>query len=232
MANTINKPARKPMPSIGVDRYTFFEVKEDTAEGLKYGQAYMLPGTVQISPTDSGGSDTFGADNGAYLVEAYLENMGHEITNADIPPEVDAMWRGFEMLNGAVVVDGTSKQLYFGVAWRILKADGSYRYVKYFKGAYSFASSVGAETKPSSGASNKQTAQATYTAVKTDYGSAATPNGLMYMVIDEADALAVKGTGNTPLYANRAAFEEAWFGSMATLTADAGASDTNITVGE
>lgn len=232
MANTIIRPARKPLPNTGVDRYTFFELKEDTAEGLKYGQAYTLPGTVEIAPTDSGGSDTFDADNGAYIVETYLENMGHEITNADIPPAIDAMWRGLERLNGAVVVDGTSRLLYFGVAWRVLKPDGSYRYIKYFKGTYSFASNSGAKTKPSSGTSEKKTAQATYTAVKTDYGSAATPNGLMYMMIDEADALAIKGTGNTPLYANRAAFEEVWFGDMATLTADGGASDANITIVE
>ena len=104
--------------------------------------------------------------------------------------------------------------------------------MKYFKGAYSFASNTGAETKPSSGAANKQTAQAAYSAVKTDYGSEATPDGLMYMYIDEADALAIKGSGDTPMYANRAAFEEAWFGDMATLTAASGASDKNITVGE
>ena len=205
--------SKRPLPSIGVDKYTFFELKTDDAEGISYGAAYSLPGTVEISPTDSGSTDTFDADNGTYVVETYLEKLGHDITNADVPPEVDALWRGLETKNGAVVVSGVDKTVYFGVAWRILKADGTYRYVKYFKGSYSFASNVGGKTKPSSGAADKQTAKATYNAVQTEY------EDLKYMYIDEADAL----LGDT--YATREAFEAAWFGDMATLL-----DDENITM--
>lgn len=101
-----------------------------------------MPGLVEIAPTDSGGTATFDADNGAYAALGYLEKPGHEITNADIPPEVDAKWRGLELENGMLSVDGSVKDVYFGVAWRILKADGTYRYVRYYKGTYGFASSV------------------------------------------------------------------------------------------
>ena len=65
--------AKKPLPTIGVDKYTFAKLTEDTADGAVYGTAYSLKGMVQISPTDNGGEDTFDADNGAYEVESYLE---------------------------------------------------------------------------------------------------------------------------------------------------------------
>lgn len=174
--NTIKKPST----TIGVDKYTFFKVEEDIADGITYGDAYTLPGTVQITPTDSGGNNVFDADNGQYEVDSYIEKPGHDIENADIPPEVDAMWRGLETDEfGGVEVGEETEVPYFGVAWRTLKADGSYRYFRTYKGKYSFASNVGGKTKPSSGAPEHQTAKATFTAAKTDY------NGKLYYYIDD-----------------------------------------------
>lgn len=187
---------RRPLPTIGVDRYTFFNVVSDTAEGTEYGEAYALKGTVEIAPTDSGNADVFDADNGAYETTSYIEKLGHDITNADIPPEVDAMWRGLERKNGLVEVNNELKTAYFGVAWRILKSDGTYRYVRYYKGSYSFASNVGGKTKPSSGAPEKQTAKATYTAVQRDF------DNNYYAYFDEADL---------PEGITKETLEEKWF---------------------
>lgn len=187
---------RKPRPTIGVDRYTFFKVTEDSAENTIYDTAYELKGTVEIALTDSGGSDTFDADNGAYEVETYIENMGHDITNADIPPEVDMIWRGLTANNGVAEVGNITGTPYFAVAWRIPKSDGTYRYVRYYKGAYSFASNVGGKTKPSSGASEKQTAKATFTAVMRESDSK------YYGYIDEVDI---------PSGVKKEEFEEQWF---------------------
>ncbi len=187
---------RKPRPTIGVDKYTFFKVTEDTLDGITYGEAYSLPGTVEITPTDAGGSDTFDADNGAYEVEAYLEKIGHDITNADITPEVDMMWRGLTATNGVAEVGAVNSVPYFAVAWRVLKSDGTYRYVRYYKGKYSFASNVGGKTKPSSGAAEKQTAKATFTAVKREM------DDKYYGYIDEADI---------PTDVTKEEFETQWF---------------------
>lgn len=179
MAGT-NTTIQKTSTTIGVDRYTFFKVTEDTASGITYEDGYTLPGTVQITPTDSGGSSTFGADNGDYEVDSYIEKPGHDIENADIPPEVDAMWRGLEVDEAGGIEVGDNVDIpYFGVAWRTLKQDGSYRYFRTHKGKYSFASNVGGKTKPQNGAPEHQTAKATFTAVKTDY------NGKIYYFIDD-----------------------------------------------
>ena len=172
---------KKPLPTIGVDKYTFFKVLTDTDEGTTYDTPYSLKGTVEIAPSDTGGSEVFDADNGAYVTSSYIENIGHEITNADIPPEVDAMWRGLETKSGGVEVGNDTKTVYFAVAWRIKKSDGSYRYIRYYKGAYSFASNVGGKTQPSTGAPENQTAKATYTSVQRD------SDGKYYYYIDEAD---------------------------------------------
>lgn len=190
---------KKPLPTIGVDKYTFFNVVSDTSEGVVYGEAYSLKGTVEISPTDTGGSEVFDADNGAYETSSYIEKLGHEITNADIPPEVDALWRGIEQKNGVVEVGNDIKTVYFGVAWRILKSDGSYRYVRYYKGSYSFASNVGGKTKPSNGSIDRQTAKATYTALQRDF------DNNYYAYFDENDL---------PSGITRDEFEENWFTDM------------------
>lgn len=161
----------KPMPRIGVDMYTIFKMEDDgvtTPGKATYGEAVKIPGTVEIAPTDSGSTDVFDADNGSYIVEDILEKLGHEITNADIPPEIDAMMRGLELKDGGVEVGKVTQAPYFAVAWRITKADGTYRLVRYYKGKYGFASPVGGKTKPSEGAAEKQTAAATYTAVARD----------------------------------------------------------------
>lgn len=184
MAENTVTTIKKPSTTIGVDRYTFFELEEDTATGITYKAGYTLPGTVQITPTDSGGNSVFDADNGAYEVDTYLEKVGHDIENADIPPEVDAMWRGYKPDDaGGVEVGAVVHVPYFGVAWRVLKGDGSYRYFRTYKGKYSFASNVGGKTKPSSGAPEHQTAKATFTAAQTDY------NGALFYFIDDVNML-------------------------------------------
>ncbi len=189
----------RPLPTIGVDKYTFFKVLSDTSAQTEYDGGVELLGTVEIAPTDSGGATVFDADNGAYDVASYIEKIGHEITNADIPPEVDALWRGVTVNNGVVEIGNDTKTVYFGVAWRILKSDGTYRYVRYYKGAYSFASNVGGKTKASSGSVDNQTAKATYTAVER------TSDSKYYAYIDEADI---------PQGTTREDFEENWFSDL------------------
>lgn len=194
-----NTTINKPMPKIGVDKYTFFPVTTDSSESTTYGAPVALPGVAEIAPTDAGGSEVFSADNGAYCTTNYLEKLGHEITNADIPPAVDAMWRGVELKNGGVEVDGNTKTVYFGVTWRVLKADNTYRYIRYYKGSYSFAPNVGGKTKPAEGAPEMQTAQATYTAVQRD------SDGKYLYYIDESDL---------PAGITREQFETEWFSDM------------------
>lgn len=175
-------PNKKSMPTIGVDKYTFFKLLTDDSEGATYDAGITLEGTKQITPNDSAVTSTYDADNGAYVNVSGLENIGHELSCADIPPEVDAAWRGIEVgENGLVTVGANMKTVYFAVAWRTLKADGTYRYVKYFKGSYSFASNVGGVTKPSSGEIDFQDATATYTAVQRSY------DDNYYCYIDQSD---------------------------------------------
>lgn len=158
----------KGKTTYGVSRYTFFELLEDDIETGKatYGDPVELLGTVEIAPTDSGGTNPFDADNGPYEVDSYIEKMGHDITNADIPPEVDAMWRGATLVDNGVEFkrDTAAMAPYFAAAWMIDKSNGAKRLVRYYKGKYGFASNVGAKTKPSEGAPEHQTAKATFSA--------------------------------------------------------------------
>ncbi len=161
---------RKPKTTIGVSQYTIFPVDEDASTGTTYLDAIPVPGTVEIAPTDSGNAENFDADDEPYEVDSYIESMGHELTNADIPPEVEAVIRGLTLKDNGVEYDkdASGKVPYCGVAWRVLKSDGHYRLVRYYKGKYAFASNVGGQTKPSEGAPEHQTATATYAAVPRD----------------------------------------------------------------
>lgn len=156
---------KQTAPSIGVDMYHYAKVLEDVkGKETTYSAPKPLLGTVEIAPTDAGGASTFDADNGAYFTLSYMEKLGHDITNADIPAEIDAEWRGLAMKDGGVEYGGVPQAPHFCAMWRVLKANGAYRYVRYYKGKYSFASNVGGKTKPSSGAPDFQTAKATFTA--------------------------------------------------------------------
>lgn len=104
-----------------------------------------------------------------------------------------------ERKNGVVEVGNITNTVYFGVAWRILKSDGSYRYIRYYKGSYSFASNVGGKTKSSSGAPEKQTAKATFTAVQRDF------DNNYYAFFDENDL---------PESVTKAELEEKWLSDL------------------
>ncbi len=160
----------KPKSTIGVSRYTTFPITSDDSEGTIYGTPIPVPGTVKIAPTDKGSTNVFDADDGAYETDSYIEDMGHEITNADIPPEVENVWRGLGSNKYMVEVDkdAAGKAPDFGVAWMLRKHDGHFRLARYYKGKFGFASNVGGETKPSNGAPNHQTAVATFKAVYRD----------------------------------------------------------------
>ena len=199
--------ASKFMPTIGCDKYTFFPMLSDDAstKTATYGAAVSLPGLVQISPTDEGGSQTFDADNGAYIVTPYIQGIGHTLTVADVPPEVDAKWRGLTLKNGGVEVNNNVKMTYFGCAYRIMKADGNYRYFRAYKGVYSFASNVGGTTKASDGAPEMQTCEVTYKQAMRE------SDGCYYWYVDsetsESGAVTINGVAQET-------FEESFFSDL------------------
>lgn len=176
---------KKPYRIMGISDYTFWKMETDDKETKKatYGDAYALPGLVQITATDSGGTQTFDADNSPYEIDSYVEKMGHDIENADVPPQVDRIWRGLDPDAIGVTIDQNTfgKTPYFAVAWKIKLGGGNYRLVKYYKGKYGFASNIGAKTANSEGAPEKQTAKASFTAAFRDC------DGKGYYYLDTGD---------------------------------------------
>ena len=192
---------RKPKTTIGVSQYTIFPVDEDASTGTTYLDAIPVPGTVEIAPTDSGNAENFDADDEPYEVDSYIESMGHELTNADIPPDVEAVIRGLDLKDNGVEYDKDTpgKAPYCGVAWKVRKSDGHFRLVRYYKGKYAFASNVGGQTRPSQGAPEHQTATSTYAAVPRD------SDGKIYYYLD---------TDNLPEGVTEAEAIENWFTDM------------------
>ena len=189
---------RKPKTTIGVSQYTIFPVDEDASTGTTYLDAIPVPGMVEVAPTDSGNAENFDADDEPYEVDSYIESMGHELTNADIPPDVEAVIRGLDLKDNGVEYDKDTpgKAPYCGVAWKVRKSDGHFRLVRYYKGKYAFASNVGGQTRPSQGAPEHQTATSTYAAVPRD------SDGKIYYYLD---------TDNLPEGVSEAEALENWF---------------------
>ncbi|GHU56595.1 hypothetical protein AGMMS49975_20210 [Clostridia bacterium] len=161
---------RKPRPVIGVSGYTIAELLTDTATGRTYGTPIQLPGTVQIAATDTANAATFDADDGAYESVSYIENRGHTLTTAALPPDISAKMKGALYVGGVYHDNDWGNPPEFAAMWRVLKSNDKYRYTRELRGKYSFASNVGGQTKPSSGAPNFQTATATYKSLKTADG--------------------------------------------------------------
>lgn len=187
----------KPLPTIGVDKFTYFPLVTELTTGSVYSQGTTLPGTVSVEITDTAGTANFDADNVAYESAAYTENGGFTLTNASIPPDVAAEWRGMPRMAGAYVQRGVSRDAYFGVAWRVLISSGKHLYYKSFKGKFAFADAVGATTKPSSGAPTFKTSTATYSRL-----SRADEMQFAYIMEDNIEPL---------LGISVAEFEEKWF---------------------
>ncbi|GHU54528.1 hypothetical protein AGMMS49975_15050 [Clostridia bacterium] len=174
----------QPLPTIGFDKYTYWNLLTDTPTGRTYGAAKSLLGNVSVEPTDTANTETFDADNVAYASFPYIENEGHTLTGADITPEVYADFTGVSLDESGGYEPDRGNTPQFAVAWRLMKSDKTFRYVRYNKGIFSTPPNVGGTTKPSQGAPTFGTATVTYKALDTIFGK-------KYYFIDESAILAL-----------------------------------------
>lgn len=121
---------------VGVDKFHFSVLETDTPDYIKYGDMYDVPGSIEISATPTVVSESLYADNVAVIV--YTATSGVEVTveRTNLPDEILAVLLGNQVDGAIRHVNSGAKSPYVGIAWRQSYSDGSYGYVKLFKGKF------------------------------------------------------------------------------------------------
>ena len=100
---------------------------------------------MQVEYTPNASSETYFADNIAYIVAAQTGAPVLTIERAKVPAEVEAEWLGYEVKNN-VVLEGQINPIEIGVGYKISSVDGHERFVWVLK-AKAAPSPDGASTK-------------------------------------------------------------------------------------
>lgn len=121
---------------VGIDRFHYAPLIEDTETKLEYGDMAHLPNTVNISVAMNASTETLYADNKAAIIYSSIGNVELTAERTTIPEDVLAEWLGSTMEGGVRYVSQEQNSPYMGVAWRQVYSDGSYSYVKLYKGKF------------------------------------------------------------------------------------------------
>ncbi len=185
----------EPMPKTGVDRLHYFKLEEDTSRSLTYGEGIEVEGLVKIGFSVQSRVETFYADNVPYTTNVSTGELMASVEGADFTPAVLSDWQGNSYENGLFTFL-TAETRYFGLAWRIQKSNGAYRYVRLYKGLFSIPNQDGQTA--TNGTIHYQTANITFSGVVTRHNKQA------FAILDDDDP-------HLPAGVTKEMIEENWF---------------------
>lgn len=122
---------------VGLDNFHFSKVVSDTEAGLVYGEMVAVPNTIEINVNLNSSLATLFADNKPAIVHSVLGVADVSIVKASLPNEFLAEILGNKMQGALRHITPDQVSPYVGLAWRQLYSDGSYAYVKLYKGKFS-----------------------------------------------------------------------------------------------
>jgi len=123
----------KTLPKIGVDEFWFAPLTKDEQDSQpEYAESVKVPGLVNVGFNPNAQTGTYNADNVPYAVAVQTGNLELSVGLADIPPELRAVWFAQAYENG-ILEEGQINPIDMGVAYRVKKSSGAYRYVWVFK---------------------------------------------------------------------------------------------------
>lgn len=184
---------------VGIDRFHYALLEEDTVDTLSYGVMNHLPNTINIGVTMNSSTETLYADNKAAIIYSTMGNVELTAERTTIPEDVLAEWLGSPTDKGVRYITQEQNSPYVGVAWRQVYSDGSYSYVKLYKGKF---------TEPDKSAETKgetidfQTAEIEANFASTNYLKEVTQDGKkrefsLLMAIASEDAKDYADEGDT-----------------------------------
>lgn len=121
---------------IGVDNLHYAKNLTDAPTELTYGEMNSLPNTISISVAMNSTTETLYADNKAAIVYSSMGNVEVTMERTHLPEEVLAEWLGSTMEGGTRHINQEQNSPYYGIAWRNVFSDGTYAYIKLYKGKF------------------------------------------------------------------------------------------------
>jgi phi13 family phage major tail protein len=121
---------------IGLRDLYYAELIEDTLAGVTYGAPVRVVGAITANINPNSQSGTLFADDGPLDTVSSLGEIELELSAADIPAEVQAIWLGHTVDSGIIKRKSTDVPKYVAIGFKSLKSNGAYRYVWLVKGKF------------------------------------------------------------------------------------------------
>lgn len=133
MGKTIANTARA---LIGLDKFHFSVMYLDHQDLLVYGDMISVPETIELNVNTNSQASVLFADNKPAIAYTTIGVVEVSMTKATLPNEFLAILLGNRKVGGVRHITSDQNSPYVGIAWRQLYSDGSYAYVKLFKGKF------------------------------------------------------------------------------------------------
>lgn len=121
---------------IGVDKFHYATLTTDNSTTLAYGAVKSVPMTIELNVTMNSSTETLFADNQPAIVYSTIGVVEVTMNRTNLPNDFLAEILGSPVQGGVRYVTNTQSSPYVGIAWRQLYSDGTYAYVKLFKGKF------------------------------------------------------------------------------------------------
>lgn len=121
---------------IGLDNFHYSVVVEDSETTLVYGEMVSVPETIELNVNTNSQASTLFADNKPAIAYSTVGIVEVSMVKATLPNEFLAEILGSKMVGGVRHISNTQSSPYVGIAWRQMYSDGSYAYVKLYKGKF------------------------------------------------------------------------------------------------
>lgn len=121
---------------VGVDNFHFSVVENDYPDFIQYGEMYNYPGSIEITATPENINETLYADNTAVIVYTATSSVAVSLERTNLNDDILAVLMGSAKEGAIRHINSAAKSPYVGIAWRQTYSDGTYGWVKLFKGKF------------------------------------------------------------------------------------------------
>jgi len=167
------------VPVIGLDKFHYAIVTTDTTSESTYEASVAVPNLNQANIAFNGTASTWFADNGPAVISSQIGEVEVEIVIGDLPPADYAKLIGATRTDGKIAYNKNANAPDCAIAFRLMKSDGSFRYVWLLKGKFAH---------PDQNAQSKQDSVEFQPQTLMFKGVARLSDGNVYFRIDDNDA--------------------------------------------
>ena len=137
-------------PVIGLSHFYYAKVTADTSSTITYGTPVRVKNVTQANISFNSVDETFFADNGAAITYVQMGEIEASINVADLTSEQYAELLGFKhTTQGVIEADVDATPIDVAIGFKVMKTDGSYRYIWLMKGKFAVPE-ANAQTKEAS----------------------------------------------------------------------------------